>query len=114
MKKEIRVLYAGQQEDPEKEETENMKKEIRVLYAGQQKDPEKYEKVMNQWPKGKRWYPCPVVVLCNGSYFASRAAAPEGTKSCRIQGESVRPFIHPSPPPLSRPLKRQTQASLSS
>ena len=28
------------------------------------------------------------------SNFTFWAAAPEGTKSCRIQGESVRPYVH--------------------
>ena len=35
-------------------------------------------------------------------YTGFWAAAPKGTKSCRTQGESVRPFIHPSVRPSVR------------
>ena len=30
------------------------------------------------------------------TFKVSRAAAPKGTKSCRTQGESVHPYVHPS------------------
>ena len=36
-------------------------------------------------------------------FQVSRAAAPKGTKSCRTQGESVRPYIRSL---LARPSKR--------
>ena len=43
-------------------------------------------------------FPCPAYLHCNGNFEVSRAM------SCRIQGESVRPSVHPSticPEPLS-------------
>ena len=38
-------------------------------------------KKKNSCPKARdgHWYPCPALVLCNGSYYVSRAAAPVGT-----------------------------------
>ena len=36
----------------------------------------------------------------------SRAAAPKGTKSCRTQGESVRPYVRPYVRPSVRPSVR--------
>ena len=45
-----------------------------------------------------RQFPCPAYLHCNGNFEVSRAM------SCRIQGESVHPSVHPSticPEPLS-------------
>ena len=47
-------------------------------------------------------YPCPAVSYLCSAFKVSRAAAPKGTKSCRIQGESVRP-VHPSDRSSERP-----------
>ena len=42
----------------------------------------------------------------------SRAAAPKGTKSCRIQGTFVRPFIRPSVPQVLSGLKSALSENL--
>ena len=55
-------------------------------------------KKKNSRPKARdgHRYPCPALVFYDSGCCVSRAAAPEGTKSCRIQGESVHLSVCPS------------------
>ena len=56
-------------------------------------------------------YPCPDHQHGGGSEEVGRAAAPQGTMSCRIQGKSVRKSICPSvSPSIHRSIQSLTEA----
>ena len=60
-----------------------------------------------QQPKGSKWSAVPVP--CLSSVRGSRAAAPEGTKSCRTWGESIHPsigtYVRPPTPSSGRKVR---------